>query len=123
VNVGGVEYSLESLRAELLVTTPGESVAYLTDFRMRPETTEQLAGTLRGVTTLVCESQYRAADVGLAEAAMHCTAAEVAALAARAGVGRLILFHVSPRYLPGGLSAMLSEARAIFPNTFFPDRW
>jgi ribonuclease Z len=123
VNINGVEHSLEALQADLLVTTPGQSVAYLTDFRMTPATAEHLAERLRGVTTVVCESQYRAADVELAEAAMHCTSAEVATLAARAGVGRLILFHVSPRYLPDGLDGMLAEARAIFPNTSFPEGW
>ena len=99
------------------------SVAYLTDFRLNAAAADYLAEHLRGVTTLVCESQYRAADAALAETAMHSTVAEVAALAARAGVGRLVLFHVSPRYLPDGLPAMLAEARAIFPNASFPDGW
>jgi ribonuclease Z len=123
VAINGTEHSLAGLQAALLVTTPGESVAYLTDFRLNAATADVLTDRLRGVTTVVCESQYRAADAALAEGAMHSTAAEVAGLAARAGVGRLILFHVSPRYLPGGLGAMLSEARGVFANVAFPDGW
>jgi len=123
VTINGAEHSLAMLQGELLVTTPGESVAYLTDFRMTEATTDYLANHLRGVTTVVCESQYRAVDVQLAEAAMHSTATEVAKFAARAGIGRLILFHVSPRYLPDGLSGLLAEARTVFPNTSFPDGW
>jgi ribonuclease Z len=123
VAINGVEHSLADLQAGLLVTTPGESVAYLTDFRLNAATADLLADRLRGVTAVVCESQYRAADVALAEGAMHSTAAEAAALAARAGVGQLILFHVSPRYLPDGLPAMLAEARAVFPRTAFPEGW
>ncbi|WP_439628751.1 MBL fold metallo-hydrolase [Gemmata sp.] len=123
VAVNGSEHSLAQLQAELLATTPGESIAYLTDFRLNAATQDVLAARLRGVTTVVCESQYIAADVELAEAAMHSTAREVATLAARAGVGRLILFHVSPRYLPARLGELLAEARAVFPNTTFPDGW
>jgi ribonuclease Z len=123
VAVNGTEYPLAQLQAELLTTTPGESIAYLTDFRLNAETQELLAERIRGVKTVVCESQNLAADVELAEAAMHSTAREVATLAARAGVGRLILFHVSPRYLPARLGEVLAEARAVFPNTAFPDGW
>lgn len=123
VNINGVEHSLGRLQAELLVTTPGDSIAYLTDFRLNETTMEYLAPHLRGVNTVVCESQYRAIDVKLAQDVMHSTATEAAQLAARAGIGKLILFHVSPRYLPDGLGALLHEARAIFPNTFFPEGW
>jgi ribonuclease Z len=123
VTVNGTEHSLAALQAELLVTTPGESVAYLTDYRLHPAAVEQLAERVRGVTTVVSESQYRAADRDLAEGAMHSCADEVAALAARAGVGRLVLFHVSPRYLPDGISGILAEARAIFPHSSFPAGW
>jgi ribonuclease Z len=123
VNINGTEHSLAALQAELLVHTPGESVAYLTDFRLNEATAKYLAEHLRGVTTMVCESQYRAADVELAEAAKHSTATEVANLAMQAGVGRLILFHISPRYIPDGYAALLTEARAIFPNVAFPEGW
>ncbi|MBA4191337.1 MAG: ribonuclease Z [Planctomycetaceae bacterium] len=123
VAIKGSEYSLAQIQGELLVTTAGESVAYLTDFRLNEATGEYLSARLRGVTTLVCESQYRAADVMLAENVMHSTSVEVATLAVRAEIGRLILFHVSARYLPDGLGELLAEARAIFPNTSFPDGW
>lgn len=123
VDVNGTALPLAELQAELLTTTPGESVAYLTDFRPNAATVEHLAERLRGVTAVVCESQYRAIDRALAEETSHSTAEESAALAARAGVGRLILMHVSPRYIPDGLGGLLAEARAVFPNTSFPDGW
>ncbi|MCE9565721.1 MAG: ribonuclease Z [Planctomycetes bacterium] len=123
VAINGTEHSVAGLRSELLVTTHGDSVAYLTDFRMNVATAEYLAEHLHGVTNVVCESQYREADLQLAEDAMHSTASEVAKFASRAGIGRLILFHVSPRYLPDGLGGLLVEARTIFANTSFPDGW
>ena len=98
VAINGVDHPLGQLQAELLVSTPGDSIAYLTDFRMTSATAEMLADALRGVSTVVCESQYRGADVDLAERVMHSTAEEVASMAAKAGIGKLILFHFSDRY-------------------------
>jgi ribonuclease Z len=123
VTVDGKVHAIEALQAELLVSTPGESVAYLTDFRTDAAAQEYLAERLRGVGTVVCECQYRAEDRELAVRNMHMAADEVAAIAARAGVGRLVLFHLSDRYPPEGWRALLAEARAVFPNTSFPDGW
>lgn len=123
VEINGVPHPLGALQAELIVTTPGDSVAYLTDFRMTPATADTLADVLRGVNTVVCESQYAAADAGLAGAVMHSTATEVASMAAKAAIGKLLLFHFSDRYDAVGRRDMLNEARAIFPNTALPDGW
>ena len=123
VAVNGAEHPLGALQAELLVTTPGDSIAYLTDFRMTPATADELAQALRGVNVVVCESQYRAADADLADAVMHSTAEEVAQMAARAGIGRLILFHFSDRYDAGARRETLAEARALFANTSLPEGW
>jgi ribonuclease Z len=123
VVIDNVEHRLGALQAELLVTTPGDSIAYLTDFRMTPATSDELAQYLRGVNTVVCESQYSAADVDLAERVMHSTAEEAASMAAKAGVGRLILFHFSDRYDAPARRAMVEEARTIFANTTLPEGW
>jgi ribonuclease BN (tRNA processing enzyme) len=71
----------------------------------------------------VCECQYLSADRELAERNMHMAADEVGMMAANAGIGRLILFHVSDRYEPEGWRRLLGEVQAIFPNTSFPDSW
>jgi len=123
VSIGGTEYSLADLQAEMLVTSVGESVAYLTDFRLTEATADYLAQCLHGVTTVVCESQYVSADRDLADTVRHSCADEVASLASRAGVGKLILFHLSPRYIPDGVRGLLTEALEIFPNTEFPVGW
>jgi ribonuclease Z len=123
VAINGVEHPLGALQAELLTSTPGDSIAYLTDFRMTPATSDMLAEALRGVNTVVCESQYRGADVDLAERVMHATAEEVASMAARAGIGKLILFHFSDRYDAGARREILADARAFFANTTLPEGW
>lgn len=123
VTAGGRSLDLATLQRSLLTTTPGESVAYATDLRLNESARAFLAQKLEGVGTLVCESQYRAADVELAEKNRHSTSVEAADLAARAGVGRLILFHLTERYQPHEWAALLAEARAVFPRTTFPDHW
>lgn len=122
VAVGGARRPLADLQRDLLVASPGDSIAYLTDFRVEASASE-LAEALHGVDTVVCESQYRSADVHLARAAMHSTAVEVADLARRAGVGRLILFHVSDRYDAEARRDMLGEAQAVFANTVMAEGW
>jgi len=123
VVVGGVSRSVRELQESLLVETPGDSVAYLTDFLLNEAAADKLAEALRGVGAVVCESQYRHADVELAVRNRHMTATQAASLAKRAGVGRLVLFHLSDRYRTEEWRAMLSEAREIFPATDFPEHW
>jgi ribonuclease Z len=104
------------LRERLLVPTPGDSVAYLTDFLMDEAAVERLAPWLAGCKTLVCESQYRASDIELALKNYHMTSVQGAALAKRAGVEELVLIHVSSRYTWEEWAALLEEARAVFPG-------
>jgi ribonuclease Z len=47
----------------------------------------------------------------------HCTAREAAEVALAAGVGTLVLTHISSRHSPRELR---DEARAVFPNTIMP---
>ncbi len=123
VTLDGVTHRLSDLRAALLTTTPGESVAYLTDFLLDRAATDRLADVLQGCTAVVCESQYRSEDEELARKNYHMTARQAAALARAAGVGKLVLFHLSDRYRPEEWRELLAEARAVFPATSFPEQW
>jgi ribonuclease Z len=123
VIVGEVAYRVRDLQDALVTVTPGDSVAYLTDFLLDEAAVDRLAEALKGVGTVVCESQYRHADVDLARRNYHRTATQVASLAARSGVGQLVLFHLSDRYRPEEWGTMLEEARAVFPATTFPGHW
>jgi ribonuclease Z len=123
VVVEGTPRRVRELQEALLVITPGDSVAYLTDFLLDEAAVERLADALKGVGTVVCESQYRHADLELACRNYHMTATQVASLAARAGVGRLVLFHISDRYQPEEWPELLAEARSVFPATTFPNHW
>lgn len=123
VVVEGVARRLKGLQDALVIITPGDAVAYLTDFLLDDAAADRLAEALKAVGTVVCESQYRHTDLDLARRNYHMTATQAASLVARAGVGRLVLFHLSDRYRPEGWREMLVEARVIFPATSFPEHW
>ena len=123
VDLGGQTWSLAALREAVLQSTPGMSIAYLTDFLLDPDQEARLVPFLQGCMTVVCEAAYRAGDVELAEQNHHMTTQRSGRLAARAEVGRLVLFHLSARYTPEEWAEMLAEARAEFPATRFPVSW
>lgn len=75
---------------------------------------EKLLEVVRGVDALVIESTYLEEETQMASEFGHTTAADVARLALEAGVGKLILTHVSRRYRDDDI---LAEAQAVFPNT------
>jgi len=93
---------------------PGRSMAYVTDTTAAPDA--DYVEKIRGVDLLVHECYFPDSHADWAEKTGHSSTTPVAQVAARAGVGRLILVHLNP------LSAEddpigLDVARAIFPNT------
>lgn len=124
VEVEGRPLKLGWLRQRLLVHTPGDSLAYLTDFDLSREgELGRIAHAISGCGELICESQYLTRDRELAGLNRHMTAAAAAELARAAGVGHLTLFHLSRRYRSEERHLFLEEARAIFPETSFPSEW
>jgi ribonuclease Z len=123
LEVEGKLFPLGDLRKKLLKETPGESIAYLTDFVVAEEERKRLISFLRGCGTLVCEGTYRQDDAYLAERNLHLTSRQAAELARDAGVQRLVLIHLSDRYTPDEWRALLKEARDIFPAASFPEQW
>lgn len=123
IMIQGANYSLEVLRRELLIETPGDSVAYLTDFLLDESAVERLAEFLQGCDTIVCEGQYRHADLELAHRHFHMTTVLSAQLAKRVATRRLILIHLSRRYQQPEWLEMLREAREWFPAAEFPPGW
>ncbi|MGE4581240.1 MAG: ribonuclease Z [Synechococcus sp.] len=95
---------------------PGVSVVYCTD-TVFSEAAVKLA---RGADLLIHESTFAHAESKMAFQKQHSTSTMAAQTAAEAGVGQLVLTHLSPRYVPGNSvtpNDLLQEAQAIFPNT------
>jgi ribonuclease Z len=74
---------------------------------------DDLVAPCQGVDTLVIESTYLEEEAEMAKKFSHLTARMAAELAIRAGVGQLILTHLSRRYRE---KDVLAEAQVIFPN-------
>jgi ribonuclease Z len=77
------------------------------------EEVASLTAQVRGADALVIEATFLDRDAALARARGHLTAAAAASLAREAGVGELLLTHISARYRPEEIAA---EAAAIFPR-------
>ena len=97
------------------LVTPADaprSYAFCSDTRYMPHLHELLAG----VTTLYHESTYADDMADRARKYYHSTASQAARVARDAHVGKLILGHYSARY--DSESAILADARKVFPNSF-----
>ena len=123
IPLGGKTYRIGELRQQLLLSTPGESIAYLTDFWLDSQSEDRLTSMLHGCRTIVCENNFRNRDRELAERSFHMVSADVARLAIRVKPQKLILFHLSDRYTAEEWRQQLEEVRAVFPQTYFPESW
>jgi ribonuclease Z len=97
------------------LTTPADnprSYAYCSDTRYM----KQLYKKVIGVNVLYHESTYASEHKDRAKTYYHSTSQEAATVAHEACVGKLLLGHYSARYI--NEDVLLSEAKAIFPNSF-----
>ena len=94
----------------------GASFVYCTDTVF----TEAAIALAKDADLLIHEATFSHKDSDMAYQRKHSTSTMAAQTASEAGVGQLILTHLSPRYSPGNRISpkdLLSEAQAIFPNT------
>lgn len=95
---------------------PGVSVVYCTDTVF----SEAAISLATGADLLIHESTFAHGEAEMAFQKQHSTSTMAAQTAAEAGVGELVLTHLSPRYAPGNPVTpddLVKEAQAIFPNT------
>lgn len=71
----------------------------------------------RQADLLVHEGTFAAGEEASAVEAGHSTTAQAAEIGKQAGVRRLVITHISGRYMPHQEADLLEPARAIFPDT------
>ena len=89
----------------------GRKVVYVGD----TSPTEELIEFSKGADLLIFDSTFAEELSGKARENSHSTCVQAAEVACRAGVKKLVLFHISPRYEDP--SVLLSQASKIFPET------
>jgi ribonuclease Z len=102
-----------------VVATPGQRLAYLTDFADADANRAKAVALARGADTLFIEAPFRAADAAHAADRMHLTTRAAGEIARQAGARRVEPFHLSPRYL-GQEAEWLAEVEAAFGRPLHP---
>ncbi len=90
---------------------PGRKIVYTGDTRPSEEVVKLAAGA----DVLIHDSTLADELADMAEENFHSNPGKAAEVAKRAGVGILVLTHISPRYEDD--SALLEQAKKVFPNT------
>lgn len=91
---------------------PGRKIVYSGDTRP----TREIEEASRNADLLIHDGALADDMLDWAVETKHTTAGEAAALAARAGVRRLVLTHISSRYSED-TTPLLNDARKVFPET------
>jgi ribonuclease Z len=106
-------FRIGELAAEILIRSPGQRIAYVTDISNTPANVEKVLDLARDADVLVCEAAFLHADRDLARERFHLTARDAGEIARAAGARRLAPFHLSPRY-KGREEEILREAADAF---------
>jgi ribonuclease Z len=96
--VEGEQMNAAELTERLLIVTPGRTLAYVADVRGSRDNQQKIIDLTRGAEVLFCEGAFLHEDKERADQTYHLTAREAGELARRAEVGRLVVFHFSPKY-------------------------
>lgn len=95
-----------------LAPTPSKSYAYCSDTLC----SESIIPIIDGVDCLFHETTFLHQHLSRAKSTFHSTAKQVAALAEKASVGKLLIGHYSARY--NDVKELLDEAKSTFSNTY-----
>ncbi len=90
------EFSLGSLREEILRVSPGQKIAYVTDAVYHAENAARIVALARGADELFIESPFLDSNAPRAAQRGHLTARQAGELARLAGTKRASPFHFSP---------------------------
>jgi ribonuclease Z len=84
--------------ADIATVTKGQKISFASDIAMTPKNIAALTELAKGSDVLFCEAYYLDKDREMARKRFHLTARACGSIARRAGVRKLVITHVSPKY-------------------------
>ena len=84
---------------EIVRITRGQKISYVVDIHGSEENMKKAVDLVSGSDVLYIEAYFTDEDEGMARQRYHLTAKQAGAIAREAGVGKLVVFHFSPRYI------------------------
>jgi len=115
----GSRQSAGELAPQVLLVSEGEKLVYATDLADTPGNRVRLVTLAEGAHTLFCEAPFTREHTEQARRTGHLTTAACAAIANEAGVGQLLPFHFSKRYIRDA-AAVYRELRELCDRTVVP---
>ena len=91
-------FTLDELKKELVVISPGQKIAYITDTVYQKGNSEKIVELVKEADKFFCESPFIAEEEERGKERRHLTSQQAGTLAHRAKVKQLIPFHFSPRH-------------------------
>lgn len=120
VNVPGAAYhssaqnfTVGALAEKIACITPGQKVTYVADVVFTPANEEKIISLARGADHLYIEAAFLDEHRHIAQAKYHLTARQAGAIARKAAVRQMTIFHHSPRYMDQA-HLLEQEARQAF---------
>jgi ribonuclease Z len=97
--VGGLkESSVMDLMDELVITSPGQKIGYITDIRYSQENIERVLSIASEADVLFIEAYYLHERGSQAYEKAHLTAAQAGMIARQLNAKKVVPMHISPRY-------------------------
>ena len=109
---GTRSYTVGGLAEKIACITPGQKVAYVADVVHSPDNEEKIISLAQGADHLYIEAAFLDEHRNIAQAKYHLTARQAGAIARRAGVRQMTVFHHSPRYMDQAQMLELEARRA-----------
>ena len=91
-------FTLNELKDELVTTSPGQKIAYITDTVYQKGNNEKIVELVKDADKFFCESPFIASEEERGKERRHLTSYQAGILARRAKVKELIPFHFSPKH-------------------------
>ncbi|MBL0732668.1 MAG: ribonuclease Z [Desulfosarcina sp.] len=110
VNTDGKTLSLQKLKKDIAIITPGQKIAYITDVGFNKPNLEKIIKLAENADHLFIEAVFLENLQDTAKKKYHLTARQAGMIAGLANVKKLTLFHFSPRY-QGDENLLYNEAK------------